>query len=442
MDRGEGLDYSFMPEALREYFLNPGDGNPPGSDWLPVFTGWSDGSGKFQVTVDRSASYFLEAEHPDFLISRQKSQVLPGAQDVQLELRPLFHIRGRVLEMNTSKPVSKFTLTAKMIHDLQASQVVHKTFQDARGEFLLEVPFPSDFHLQCTAEGFAPYEDKIRDLRYHISLDIQLDPVGSEIRGRVLLKDINAPVPGARVKAMGIVERTDEEGRFQLMGIPRTLKNQLTMEITGTEHQQQKVIKVPTSALPVDLGDIYIDTEFKISGFVIGPGANPLQGIQVVLMQEETSLDQTIAWTGPDGSYSFEALKFPADDYEAVGLAYSPGYDFQAVGKLWYVIDLSNVEGENQKTVSFYLDPAVTVDGHIEGIEKWGGKIPTMLMTKTEEEYILVDIDLEGNFRIEMLPPGEYDFAFMSSDNYDDFGKVTVPETDFWQWTINLSEDR
>lgn len=222
----------------------------------------TDGRGAFQLVLDAPGPWRVSASTATRVSSRLET--LGGHLVLRLD-------RGASLTgtvRDDDGPLASFTLLLqRRVGALQLDELEPHHVIDPRGRFLIGGLLPGRYQVSALSAGLAPASPVTVDLDPgdERSIDFQLGS-GSSLRGSVVERDSQRPLPGARVSleqareepmAALPIARTDGRGAFTLQGLP---EGRRSLFVAAEAHHARLVsVELKPGAngpLVVDLGAV------------------------------------------------------------------------------------------------------------------------------------------------------------------------------------------
>ncbi|MCP3915704.1 MAG: sigma-70 family RNA polymerase sigma factor [bacterium] len=191
---------------------------------------------------------------------------------------------------------------------------------DAEGRFRVTVHEPTTFTVYVLASGFAPVLRKIEGARLRATagddrvLTVRLSPPAS-VRGQLLLAD-GTPAAGGRVSvvhgALRRNARADDDGRFELDGLPRA-----ALELVATHAAGWAATSIDATSGARHVWDARLDQEPQVRGRVVDETGRPLADWTVAMEREPKGrIDElyqehrpgSTTLTDGDGRFRFERV--------------------------------------------------------------------------------------------------------------------------------------
>jgi protocatechuate 3,4-dioxygenase beta subunit len=275
----------------------------------------TDRAGAVRFTNLAPGTYVVTASSPaPGLIPAVQSGVeiaTGGTVSVQLVLaRGGLVLSGRVTDSG-SGPIAGARVTATQPGGDEASGALlfFAGATDHKGAFALTLR-AGIYSVVAQADGY-PRKSQLVSLQADTTLDFRLDP-GTQISGRVVMRDTREPVPGARVRAVPV-----ERAGYRRPGVETDAEGRFTLPAVAPGDWQIAARKGPlvgsgppmrvVAALPIEGIDIEVERAFGISGRVTDPAGAPAADILVVAELGGTTEGGGAA-TGPDGTFAIEGL--------------------------------------------------------------------------------------------------------------------------------------
>lgn len=202
-------------------------GAPPGANPDGCLT---DENGEFRLMGLSDAYYELSASHKDYQRSFMHG-IAAGSKNVQLVLRGIPKIKGKVLDARTRSPITQFQVAVVPENLPVKSTQAFKPVVNARGEFTIEAPRNGSGDVVADADGYLQGRVSVYGASASASPEVAilLEPGSIPVSGLVL--DNNGmPVSGARVMPQfgpsikeipgALMAETDADGRFRFEDVP------------------------------------------------------------------------------------------------------------------------------------------------------------------------------------------------------------------------------
>jgi hypothetical protein len=380
-----------------------------GADGSFTLTGLPEGQA---VTLYVSAEGYLSA-------ARQGIKV-PAEQPLRVTLSPGSRIAGRVVD-ESGAPVTRAQVLAVHEGDGPGAGGAAGPL-DEEGHFVIEGVSPGRFTLAVAVAGFLPAQR--RGVEVVAGKDVSgLELVvrkGAVVEGRVTTAD-GHPVAGARLRvmptadpagpllaALGLPEAVaDEDGAYQLAGVAEG-----TRAIAAEDRDHPKALQT----LAVRPGSNHLDFQLadgrEVSGRVVDPQGQPVPGAEVSLSSRGGVWPAT---SGPDGGFRMAAVPDGAyrlvAEKEGWATARSP--------------DEVRVAGEAVAGLVVRLDRGGAIVGKISGLG-FEDLSRVQISANSATGGQPGQVDYQGSYRIEALPPGEWIVEAFVPENRRAVGKVQL----------------
>lgn len=336
-----------------------------------------------------------------YLSATRRGIQVPAERPLRVTLSPGSRISGRVVD-DSGAPVTRAQVLAVYEGPGPGGGGAAESL-DENGGFVIENVSPGRFTLAVAAPGFQPAQRK--GIEVVAGKDVSgLEVVvrkGATVEGRVTTTE-GRPVAGAHLRvmptgnagnpllaALGLPEAVaDGDGTYKLEGVPEGARS-----IVAEERDHPKVVQT----LAVQPGSNHLDFQLadgrEVSGQVVDPQGQPIPGAEVSLSSQSGAWRET---TGPDGGFRMTAI--PDGSYrllaEKEGWATARSPEVRVAG--------GSVEG-----LVLRLDRGGAIVGRISGL---GFEELSQLQISASGPTggQLGQVDYQGSYRIEALPPGEW----------------------------------
>ncbi len=194
-------------------------------------------------------------------------------------------VRGRVIDRDSGEGIEGAAITSIYPPTNEARVVT-----DGGGEFAFRGLPESHRYLHVYAEDYAPATVWVKDLPEREQIEVRLDR-GYSVRGVVL--DAQGPIEGALVNVLGCrgrmktyeidgrAGRSDANGEFIVHGLDRELEYGLT--VRAKDHDEFSRTLYGPDEGDEELGEIFLDEGFRVSGIVVDVNYEPLRDATVTL---------------------------------------------------------------------------------------------------------------------------------------------------------------
>ncbi|MBN9685073.1 carboxypeptidase regulatory-like domain-containing protein [Corallococcus sp. NCSPR001] len=367
-------DSRLIPGVARRFetTLTPDDGA-----WvLPV------GSGQYTVTltpvdpalpplsrdafVDPSSGGVVAFELPTAarVVTLTGTLMLQGAKRVDADMEV------QVLD-ESLRPLSQ---RARVARDTGAFQLVLGA-EDARRATVLVRATP------VSASDQVPWKTFVVDPSTTSSIPLELGDPGAAVKveGRVLERDGQTPMAGARVSLQGRVAGggtfkgepalTDAQGRYQLTSLPGVAESPLTLVVVPPPRSLSRLTPVNVTVAAVDtvLPDVTCPERMTVVGSVRNPeGTGPASGVRVVVEpvgalegypQPPLGFESPLT-TNSDGNF---ALALDPGEYR---LDFLPGENLPRVSR-FVTVPAGTADSEVMTLAAFTLSRGRSLSGRI-----------------------------------------------------------------------------
>jgi protocatechuate 3,4-dioxygenase beta subunit len=394
----------------------------------------SDGRGVARFEIVVPGGYEVVAWAPGFARSFTGAQVSAGDNRLRVALVRGAAVTG-VVRSADGKPVAEARVTFVGASDwnVRGDERLDGVASDAEGRYRLAAVPAGSFRLVARHPDHAPGSSELVTLdgiTARPGIDIQM-PAGARVSGRVV-DAAGAPVALARIRigvaGTGMFSDAprqvfgDDRGEFSLSGLPRKKLRAFASHESGSS----ATVDVDASSGEVKDLRLVIDVTGTISGVVVDPQGEPLEGIQVSAgpnfrdaRTRQADLSQWRLRGFP------QELTDSAGRFTLTGLA--PGsYQVRATrvtapgrGRAWAG---DGTEAEAGATnVRLVLAPEGSVTGKVAFADGTAPVAFTVGVGMISESFL----GKSGEFTLAALPPGEYQLSVRGPS----FDNRSVPVT-------------
>lgn len=325
---------------------------------------------------------------------------VPAAKPLVVTLTEAFTLHGRALD-EKGEPVSGAVVeisVQEIISDVPGrlpagKEVAKDSSTDREGRFTL-AGFPAgDVEISLKAPGFIPITQKLvlppAEPSAELTFTLQR---GTELAGRVATAD-GRPVAGARIGVGESAARSDDDGFYQLGGLPL---GQAEIELFHPHYPRQQKTEILTAG--ANRLDFRLPSGQEVSGAVLDEEGKPVAGAWVRLRLATAGKGEHSARSGPDGSFRLG----PVVDGRYLVRATATGY---AEGTLRQPL---LVKGEPVEGVEVILPRGAALAGRIVGLdneERWRLRVEAQ---DEEGRTYRAQLDTAGRYEIRNLPLGSW----------------------------------
>ncbi len=280
-------------------------------------SGTSDENGTFRLTGLPEFPSEVEATLAGHGTVRLQ-EVPVDTEGLEIVLPGPTGVAGVVRDAATGAPVARFTVEILMEHLGRYSRSVGNSFPFAAsdGSFEISHLLEASWDFLFAAEGYVPVRlDRIEVRAGEVRRDlvVPLRAAGA-IRGTVVYRDSGAPVSGATVYAPATGEggsaepraETDEEGRFELGGIPAG-PTQVWVTRFWSLFEKAGPFEVPPQGV-LEGVTIVLPRGGTIEGHASRPDAPTYEGGMLDLRPAGDGSRGRTEWIGPGGMFRVEGL--------------------------------------------------------------------------------------------------------------------------------------
>lgn len=340
----------------------------------------SQADGTFLVNDIPDGEYSLRVEAEGYK-DEPWTRASSGEMSLTIQLSPKPKIRGRVVDAQTGKPLTTFTVNLRQgVTNSDMSTKVQgttKSVSDPEGRFEVDAPLPGDYRVEAVAAGYAPSfsEDfRIEEGQELPGITVNVDKGGS-ISG-TLVDSSGQPVSGALVKSnnnhwtgtpfdlsMGEFfpgtatksqARSGSDGTFTLEGLTPTT---YLIEVEHKDHSKT-VMKGIAVAIgqDTDIGELVMTSGASVAGTVRGPSGTPLMGATVTMQMESGPDNFPITYTsktGRDGQFKLNHVRsgsyyiFAARPNQNQGNPFAGAMDMKQSRRKMVVTEKGDYQGED-----------------------------------------------------------------------------------------------
>ena len=355
----------------------------------------SDPDGRFVIEdLGAGAKWTLEARLRGYTEAQVDGVEAPASEPVVLVLTPKGSLRGTVVD-DRGEPVPEAHVS--VMHEREGGGSHGSQLRcDADGRFEVEVDAPSRVQVSASLEELRSEPTTLEVTAGQVIEDLRLVMVpGAAVEGLVLGPS-GEPIEGAEVRYYGgrLFTRfgqpplSDDQGRFRLGGLEPGLLH-ITVSAKGFASVDRQV---DVRAGKTQSVEIRLREGREVRGRVVDEQLAPIGGAQVSLSggggsdRGVSDADGSFALRVPDGSYQLRAFK--QGFVEAV------------------LAEKVEVASEPILGLEIQLSKGGAIVGRILGIEP--DRFRDLQVT-AGSRYRAQAVDHQGGYRIEPLPPGDWE---------------------------------
>ena len=424
-------------------------------------SGWSDADGAITLNLPETGATSINAETPRLTVAARgylrqwATPVRPDALPTVL-LQPAAVLVGRVVDEAgravAGAEVRGFATTDRRGRRMRDQEAL--VWTDDRGRFQLRgLSTEAPYELKVVATGFAPAEaEALTPAAGQAVAPLEIVLLqGRRATGRVIDTE-DTPVAGARVSlwpALGgsgpeiflrriregdpsqVTVTTDGDGRFTFADLAGGHYD-LEVAAEGFAPTRVRGVEIPDRGDQAELGTVILEPGVALSGRVVDPDGQPLEGAQITVSQDRfpgfvfrppPGEDEGIR-SDVDGHFVVEDLRPESLVNLSINLQGYLGRSMTGVG----------VPPEEPLTV--VLEPAATLTGKV--VDEQGDPVSQALVLlvkdgagfRAERHHGVVEE--EGHFEIQGLKTGNYQLMVRSQGYLpveDRFVEVVVGKT-------------
>lgn len=378
----------------------------------------SDPGGWFAVDdLSAGTRYTLALRRTGFTEKSVSGLELPRVEPVEVVLDPASDVSGVVLDAGGEPvPGAQVNLERERTIEMGGSVMVAMMLQgatsDAEGRFLFEDQEPGRISLGAVASGFQ--EAKLDDLEIPAGADLEgvelTLPAGAIVEGRVLAPD-GRPAIGATVRPVTEMPElvriggsgTDGNGYYRLEGLE---PGPLSVEATHDEYP--RVVRDLEAREGINRLDLAFEGGQPVSGRVVSVEGAPVAQAAVRLAQAGRTWGGPETVTQGDGRFVLGGVQ----DGEYSLWVDSEGFAPSA-GEVEIEVAGAPVEG-----LEVRLDPGGAITGRVTGLDpEQFRNVRVSAQGAAFRGLRQSDVDFEGRYRVEHLPPGSYSVVATLADS-------------------------
>ncbi len=377
---------------------------------------WTEPDGSFSISDLAPGEYDISIYSEGYAAKMIKN-IPVNSEKIKIVLLPAGKISGRVLKAPDSAPMRRFSMRITRFIPAEDTPMIYddgwKDFESQNGTFILDNLNPGTYTLCVINPGLTPViVSDIPVEAARITTNIQfLLPAGGSIKGTVLEKGTEQPVAKATV-AVYQYDRTElnrfgnqsdhavlssEDGSFRIEAVPA---GNIRLIISHPDFIEKKTGFEPVISGRESVIKVYLERGSRISGRILDPIGNPLQGHHITLL--DSSNNGIVNFTDEQGRYQFNNLA--AGRYQIkVGTVQS------FIGQLVRTEELGS---KDHVVRDFQYQRGVNVAGKV--MDSDGGVVLAGLLLKstgenTEEQFRKSTISSpSGEYAFISVPPGTY----------------------------------
>jgi protocatechuate 3,4-dioxygenase beta subunit len=410
------VDERDKPVEGAEVVLTPAGSEGVASDErfmlrYPVVTG---ADGRFRIAdLPLGMRVGLKAWHPELTSAQMAGVEVPTAQPVRLRLTRPRSLEGRVKDRQ-GEPVARARLYFSESPgtplgggwDRRPAQAT----TDPEGRFVLSGLKPGTAYVTAIASGYrtrAAQAVQIPEEGQAPALEITLEP-GTFLEG-VVQDSRGNPIPEARVHIQGAAPHfftnivvADGQGHYEISDLePGSFEVQASLH-NGPSARVVREIRPGRNRLDFKLSD---GTE--ISGRIVDSQGSPVPGAEIslraVFREGETAMFRQDAQvvSSTDGSFVIQSVS--DGEYRLSGTR--PGFAPAAIPRI-------QVSGAPVSGLELQLGPGAAIRGRVLGLEPaTASRVRVRAHSADGETFRMGVVDPSGSYRIEDVPPGEWNLV-------------------------------
>lgn len=368
--------------------------------------GTTDSHGSFEIeglAVHQPSDLWLEAigYQPRFLpgvvVEAPSAEERPlEASLLEVQLLPAARATGLVVS-RSGDPIEAAKVRLRTIEGAgpgippgSLEQIVHT---DSQGHFECTRLVPGVVEIDARAEGFLPSPVHRQPVGKGAHLEEVLFTLdtGVAVEGWILDPELHA-VQGADIRIGEASSRSQEDGRFRLVGVapgPRFLE--VGHQDFNTSRQR---FEAEAGAQPLE---IVLRPTVAVSGRVVNPDGLPLAAVELRLESETSNGPGPGALSATDGRFHFPNVADGRYQLHAQLAGYVAADSEMAV----------TVEGASMTGIEVRLQVGGTLTGQVLGLD-FEDLASVRVVAEGVRRSQAGEVDYEGRFRVENLPPGDY----------------------------------
>lgn len=331
--------------------------------------------------------------------------------DFALALNP-GSISGTVTDSITTNPIE-----GALVEVFDGSISVGFADTDGSGNYTIPDLTPGNYTVTASADG---YQSKTVGASVASSVtttvDFALEQPPGTLSGRVTDASTGNPIPGASINVFQGVTLitsvlTDTNGQYS---ITEFAPGNYLVSANANLHQEQVKAGTVTSNATTTINFSLNSDPGTISGQVADVGATPIEGATINVYNGQVLL--ATALTDPNGNYQIPNLS-PGN---FVVTASKPTFQTQAVGAI--------VTAGATTIVNFVLlAPPGTISGTVTDAITTNPIVGAKVLVFSGQTFMAIGVtDVNGNYAIPNLEPGEYTVIASAGANYQNASQGTT----------------
>ncbi len=388
--------------------------------------------GEYKISGLSKGRFFFEIQHADYANLKEMAEV-SGSQQKDFVLKIGGGIRGIVTNPEGA-PAESFSVKAYEYGDPMTSftsklSTMSKSFKNPDGKYEISNLKPGNYTLEVYSNKYARalVSKIVVEKGKFTEVNVKLEE-GATLRGKVLEKDTENPVPGARVSLASYVQVkmrnnefemknptmtsdsaefatvTDKDGNFQITGLPRKSRE---VRVTHSDYPQIK--EEINFAATKDVEKVfYLETQSaRIHGFVKDARGEACIGYTVQMSTRMNFMGgppQLSAKTNDEGYYVIENI-IPGNYMIFVS---QKMFSFQEISSI-------SLKSGDDLEVNFGIDGGVIVSGDVTLKETKLKDAMVVFTPKDPKGQIRTGTANEnGHYEIGGISPGKYSVLVIS----------------------------